>query len=154
MSWTCSDVRHDPAGLMDLQSRSGLAQIKPQSSRVMLQVKGHQKARSVPCPELQTDRRTFSTGDPRQSKETSRTGKGHRHVYGFGACEADVPLQAVLLKLSKLLKQNCPLQMTNYFFKIVIWLHCWLLHFKSNQITNYFTFKLLSSLHYFSSYQI
>ncbi len=32
--------------------------------------------------------------------------------------------------------------MTNYFFKIVIWLHYWLLHLKSNQITNYFAFKL------------
>ncbi len=33
--------------------------------------------------------------------------------------------------------------MTNYFFKIVIWLHYWLLHLKGNQITNYFqvTFK-------------
>ncbi len=43
--------------------------------------------------------------------------------------------------------------MTNYFFTNVIWLHYWLLHLKSNQITNYFTFKLLSSLIYFSSYQ-
>lgn len=116
MSWTCGDVRHDPAGLMDLQSRSGLAQIEPQRSCIMLQVKGHQQARSVPCPELQTDRRAFSIGDPRQSKETSRTGKGHRHIYGFGACEADVPLQAVLGKSLK--KTIGPLQMTNYFFKM------------------------------------
>ncbi len=32
--------------------------------------------------------------------------------------------------------------MTNYFIKIAIWLHYWLLHLKNNQITNYFTFKL------------
>ncbi len=43
--------------------------------------------------------------------------------------------------LGKLLKKSNPLQMTNYFFKIVIWLHYWLLHLKSNPITNYFTFK-------------
>ncbi len=55
--------------------------------------------------------------------------------------------------LGKLLKKSNPLQMTNYFFTNVIWLHYWLLHLKSNQITNYFTFKLLSSLIYFSSYQ-
>ncbi len=30
--------------------------------------------------------------------------------------------------------------MTIYYFKIVIWLNDWLLHLKSNQITNYFTF--------------
>ncbi len=28
--------------------------------------------------------------------------------------------------------------MTNYIFKIVIWLHYWLLHLKSNLINNYF----------------
>ncbi len=39
--------------------------------------------------------------------------------------------------------------MTNYFFKIFIWLHYWLLHLKSNQISNYFT---LSS--YFQVYFI
>ncbi len=40
--------------------------------------------------------------------------------------------------------------MTNYFFKIVIWLHYWLLYLKSNQITNYFTskFTLLFKLSY------
>ncbi len=30
--------------------------------------------------------------------------------------------------------------MTIYYFKIVIWLNDWLLHLKSNQITNYITF--------------
>ncbi len=34
-------------------------------------------------------------------------------------------------------KKSNPLQITNYFFKIAIWLHYWLLHLKSNQITNY-----------------
>ncbi len=48
--------------------------------------------------------------------------------------------------LGKLLKKSNPLQITNYYFKIVIWLHYWLLHLKSNQITNYFQ-------GYFSSYQ-
>ncbi len=43
--------------------------------------------------------------------------------------------------LGKLLKKSNSLEITNYFFKIVIWLYYWLLHLKSNQITNYFTFK-------------
>ncbi len=51
--------------------------------------------------------------------------------------------------LGKLQKKLIHFQMTNYYFKIVIWFHYWLLHLKSNQITNYFTFKFTL----FSTYQ-
>ncbi len=51
-------------------------------------------------------------------------------LYGKGQPAKSSPV------LGKLLKKSLPLQITNYFFKILIWLHYWLLHLKSINLIN------------------
>lgn len=75
---------------MDLQPQSGLAQVQPGHAPFLGKVKGQQKPRIVPRPELQPDGHALRQGRcrPRQPEEApgarERHGDGNRLSAGKG----------------------------------------------------------------------
>lgn len=79
---TCTELQQRPAGFMDLQKESGLAEVQPDHAPFLRQVKGEQKPRLVPRPELEPNEDAPRRGRPRSRQLEEALGARERHGHG------------------------------------------------------------------------